>query len=43
MKNIQKWKKLALTWEEVVPPKVQAVIDKDGRESRNLNIIFGGE
>ena len=43
MKNIQKINQLALTWEGVVPLKVQTIIDKDGRESRNLNVIFGGE
>ena len=43
MKNIQKRNQLALTWKGVVPPSVQAAIDKAGRESRNLNVIFGGE
>ena len=26
-----------------MPPRVQAAIDKAGTESRNLNVIFGGE
>ena len=43
MKNIQKRNQLALTWKGVVPPSVQAAIDKAGRESRNLNIIFEDE
>ena len=43
MKNIQKRNQLALTWKGPVPPRVQAAIDKTGRESRNLNVIFGGE